>query len=138
MSVTLLLDGLDELRKALRDMPDALTNDALAIVATAAEDTATAVKAVYPNTVMDEGVFVVDRSQQYQAKFVVESRTSMAIWWEYGTANRTTQLGWNRGAEPAHPDQGLISIAKRNRARMTAALIALVQDAGFDVHESLA
>jgi hypothetical protein len=135
-SVNLFLDGLDELRKALRDMPDELTNDALAIVATAAADTASELRGVYPSGSMEDGVVVTDRSHQYQARFVVESRTPQASWWEYGTENRHTQQGWNRGSEPAHKDTGLVSIAKRHRARMTAALIALVQAAGFNVTES--
>jgi len=135
-SVNLFLDGLDELRKALRDMPDELTNDAIAIVATAAADTASEIKTVYPTGPMREGVVVTDRSHQYQARFVVESRTPQATWWEFGTENRRTKQGWNRGSEPAHKDQGLVSIAKRHRALMKAALIALVQSAGFLVTET--
>jgi len=135
-SVNLFLDGLDELRKALRDMPDELTNDAIAIVATAAADTASEVKTVYPTGPMRDGVVVTDRSHQYQARFVVESRTPQAVWWEYGTENRVTKQGWNRGSEPAHKDQGLVSIAKRHRVLMKAALVALVQSAGFMVTET--
>jgi hypothetical protein len=135
-AVNLFLDGLDELRKALRDMPDELTNDAMAIVATAAEDTASEVRSVYPAGPMREGVDVTDRSHQYQAKFVVQSHTPQANWWEFGTQNRHTQQGWNRGAEPAHKDRGLIAIAKRHRATMHAALVALVRSAGFMVTET--
>jgi Bacteriophage HK97-gp10, putative tail-component len=137
MSVNLFLDGIDELRKALRDMPDDLTNDAIAIVATAAEDAASELRSVYPNGPMRDGVVVTDRSQLHQAKFTVESRTDQAVWWEFGTQNRTTQKGWNRGAEPAHKDRGLVTIARKHRVTMRAALIALVQSAGFMVTEDL-
>jgi hypothetical protein len=135
-SVNVFLDGLDELRKALRDMPDELTNDAIAIVATAAEDTASELRGVYPDGPMADAVKVADRSHQYQARFVVQSPTKEAGWWEYGTQNRHTQQGWNRGAEPAHKDKSLGGIAKRHRAAMKAALIALVQSAGFMVTET--
>ena len=117
-------------------MPDELTNDALAIVATAAEDTASELRGVYPSGPMQDGVVVSDRSVQYRARFVVESQTEQAVWWEFGTENRTTQEGWNRGAEPAHKDTGLISIAKRHRVTMRAQLIALVESAGFHVTET--
>lgn len=136
MPVNLFLDGLDELRNALRDMPDQLTNDAIAIVATAAHDTASDIKGQYPSGPMRDGVVVVDRSAPYRARFVVESRTAQAVWWEFGTQNRVTQQGWNRGAEKAHPDQSLIRIAKFYRARMHAALVELVRSAGFTVTET--
>lgn len=135
MSVHVLLDGLDELRQALRDMPAELTNDALAIVASAADDTASEVRSVYPSGPMRNDVVVVDRSRQHQARFVVESRSEAAVWWEFGTENRTTQQGWNRGAAPAHPDVAVLAIAKRHRAPMRAQLIALVERAGFTVTE---
>jgi len=136
MPVNVFLDGLDELRKALRDMPDELTNDAIVIVLTAANNTASQVKAAYPSGPMRDGVSVTDRSVQYQAHFVVESDTDEAVWWEFGTQNRHTQQGWNRGAEPAHPERGLIGIAKRERAAMHAALVELVRRAGFMVTET--
>ena len=113
--MSVLLDGLDELRLALHDMPDALTNAALEIVATAAADTAAEVKTVYPTAAMRDAVVVSDRSEPYKARVVVESRTPQAHWWEWGTENRHTQQGWNRGSEPAHPDRGLVGIAKRHR-----------------------
>jgi hypothetical protein len=134
--MSVLLDGLDELRKALHDMPDELTNAALAIVATAAEDTAAEVRTVYPTGPMRDQVVVSDRSEPYKARFVVESRAPQAHLWEWGTQNRYTQQGWNRGAAPAHKDHGLVSIAIRHRARMKAALIALVESAGFEITET--
>jgi hypothetical protein len=136
VSVTLLLDGLDDLRKALQDMPDALTNDAIGIVAGAAHDCADELKTVYPPGPMADHVVVEDRSQQYQARFVVESTTEQAVWWEFGTQNRQTQQGWNRGSEPAHPQRGLISLARKHRVTMRAELVALVQEAGFDVRDT--
>lgn len=133
MSANVFLDGLDELRKALHDMPDELTNEAIAIVATAAADTASEIKTVYPAGPMRDAVTVSDRSGPYLARFVVESPTAEASWWEWGTENRHTQKGWNRGSEKAHPDQSLVGVAKPHRAAMRAALIALVERAGFTV-----
>jgi hypothetical protein len=136
VSVNLFLDGLDDLRKALRDMPDELTNEAIGIVAGAAHDCAEELKSVYPPGPMAAHVIVEDRSRQYEARFFVESQTDQAVWWEYGTQNRQTQQGWNRGAEPAHPQQGLITLAMKHRATMRRELVALVQEAGFDVRDT--
>jgi hypothetical protein len=133
MSVTVDLDGINELTKALRDMPAHLTNEAIVIVLSAANDTQDELKRVYPDGPMSQAVHVEDRSRQYQARFVVVSPTEQATWWEFGTQNRVTKKGWNRGSEPAHKDRGLLSIAKRNRKAMRAALVAMVVREGFDV-----
>lgn len=134
-SVTVDLDGIDELTQALRDMPDHLTNEAIVIVLSAANDTRDELKRVYPEGPMSAALHVEDRTRQYQARFVVVSPTEQATWWEFGTENRHTQKGWNRGKEPAHKDKGLLSIAKRNRRLMRAALVAMVQREGFDVSD---
>jgi hypothetical protein len=135
MGVTVDLEGIDELTQALQNMADHLTNEALEIVATAAADTMTELKSVYPDGPMRAAVHVEDRSVQYQARFVVVSPTDEAEWWEFGTQNRHTQKGWNRGAEPAHRDRGLLPIAVRHRKAMRAALVAMVQREGFDVSD---
>lgn len=134
--MSVLLDGLDELRLALHDLPAELAYEAMAIVGDAAEAAAAELRTVYPGEWMSAHVYVANRSEPYIARFTVLSQTSEAGWWEYGTQNRHTQKGWNRGAAPAHKDQGLGSIAKRHRIVMKAALIALVRAAGFDVTET--
>ena len=133
-SVMVAFEGLDELRKALRDLPDELEAQARVIVEDAANKTAGELLAAYPHYgALHNGVHVVDKSSKLQARFVVESRSHEASWWEFGTQNRHTQKGWNRGAAPAHPGQGLVPLAGRNRRAMRGDLVALVRANGFDV-----
>lgn len=139
MGVKVNLEGLGTLREALMKMPETLRAEASAIVERAATDSADRLLAVYPqkNGALQQGVYVVDKSTQWTAKWAVESRSKEAEWWEFGTQNRHTQEGWNRGSTPAHKDQGLISIAKARRRAMVAELIAFVREQGFVVTEGL-
>lgn len=134
-SVWVLLEGLDELRKALRDMPERLHANADVIVANAAWDTARELLSVYPgNGPLRRGVVVEDRSSALQSRHVVVSRSREAEWWEFGTQNRRTQKGWNRGAAPAHAN-GLIALARPHRKDMRRQLIEMLRGEGFAVHE---
>ena len=138
MGVRVNLDGLGTLREALMKLPDELESGAAAIVERAARDTGDRLLAVYPgHGALRAGVHVVDKSTALTARWRVESRSQEAEWWEFGTQNRVTQQGWNRGSTPAHRDTGLISIAKSFRRRMVAELIEYVRGYGFAVTEEL-
>lgn len=136
MGVRVNLDGLGTLREALMKLPAELEAAASRIVEHAATDTAARLLGVYPgHGPLRAGVHVVDKSTQWTAKWRVESRSAEAEWWEFGTQNRHTQQGWNRGSTPAHKDTGLISIARTRRRQMVAELIDFVRDQGFIVTE---
>lgn len=136
MGVTVNLEGIGTLREALMKLPDELEAGASRIVERAARDTAERVLAVYPgHGPLRAGVHVVDKSTTLKAYWRVESRSREADWWEFGTQNRRTQLGWNRGSTPAHRDQGVLAIGKARRRSMVAELIAYVRGHGFTVTE---
>lgn len=133
-SVMLLLDGLDELRKALTEMPEAYRAEADRLVEDAAQNTARDLLAVYPgHGPLRNGVFVVDKSTRLQSRWMVQSRSRQAKWWEFGTQNRVTQKLWNRGAAPAHKDTGLVSIAKRWRKWLHEQLVEMLKSKGWEV-----
>ena len=135
-SLVLALEGIDELRKALRDLPEDLAREARGIVEDSAYDTARDLLAVYPGRgPLRNHVFVVDRSEKLRERWVVESRSAEASWWEFGTENRATQRGWSRGSAPAHEGQGLLSISKPHRRSMIARLYEVVRAAGFQLRE---
>jgi hypothetical protein len=53
------------------------------------------------------------------------------------TQNRITAKGWKRGAGPAHPDRGVIGIAKKHRAAMYRLFTPLLERLGFSVSGSV-
>jgi hypothetical protein len=132
----LVLDGLAELRAALRALPEELRSDGAKIVDDAAEVTAASLKQSYPlgdTGNLRGGVSIATEHTPHGTIGIVRSRSPHAHLWEFGTQNRTTRQGWNRGRSPAHHNQGLVGIASRNRRRKQARLIDLVRRAGFEV-----
>jgi hypothetical protein len=63
----------------------------------------------------------------------VKSTSPHAHFWEFGTQNRTTSKGWNRGKLKDQYNRGLVGISIRERAKLNAKLVELVRKAGFDV-----
>ena len=135
------LQGLAELRAALRQLPADLAREAGAIVTAHAEEAGRAVREGYPEgpTGNLRHRVTVDAQQAglFSAAAIVRSRAPHAQLWERGTKARRTDRGWNRGRMP-QPPAGERAIPKfsRARAKMRAALIDLVRRAGFEVHES--
>jgi len=131
MGVTLQWEGLDEFRAALRALPAQLEAEATTTIDGAAQTTADRLTAAYPDKTgeLRAGVSV----QKFSMSAIVVSASPVAHLWEFGTQVRETQKGFNRGAEPAHYNLGLVGIAEQERREMYADLIAIVEEAGFDV-----
>jgi hypothetical protein len=136
MSVKVTWDGFAEFTEALGALPVALTDQARASVAAAADATQTETVAGYPTKSgrMRAGVKKVEDTSK-PAVYAIEVRSTApeAHLWEYGTQDRATQQGWHRGSEPAHPDQSLIAISHTHGPTMQAELAALLTSAGFQV-----
>lgn len=133
MSARWTWSGLDELMRTLAAAPAEYMDEATTIIRGTAEETKRELLVAYPPTdgPMRRGVRVIDKSTKTLVRFDVLSASKEATWWEYGTQNRHTQQGWNRGAEAAHPNTGLISIAIRRRRLMISRLIEMVERTGL-------
>jgi hypothetical protein len=127
-------EGLDELKDKLRQLPRELGGEAGDIVVKYAEIAETSLRQVYPPGELRNNVRLEVERSPFGAIVLLQSLSGFAHMWEYGTKVRKTQKGWNRGAEPAHPDAGVISIAMRWRRRMVQDLIALLRRAGLVVN----
>jgi hypothetical protein len=133
MGATVVIDGLDEFRTALGTLPEDLTAAAVQAVVNAGNDATAALVAAYPlgndelRSKVRAPVVVVNR---FGVQSTVVSGSKFALPWEHGTQVRHTQRGFNRGAEPAHPDKGLTTIAPKRRAQMNAELVDLIIEAG--------
>lgn len=137
MSSRLELKGLDELRRALRDLPEDLADEAGAIVLAHAEQAQQDIVRGYaegPTGNLKRGVVVERNRSKFGSRAIVRSRAKHAHLYEFGTGRRQTQQGWNRGSMPkALAPNAMIPKVIRARRRMTEALIGLVRKAGFQV-----
>lgn len=157
MSVRLKMDGLAELRAALRALPDDLAQEAAAIVQAQAEYAQQQIVAAYPErtTNLNPGPTRKSRwfppgilkarvtstrepgAARFGARAVVRSRAPHAWLFENGTKPRQTRNGASRGRMPVAPEsERMIPIAIRRRRVMVQALIDLVRRAGFNVETS--
>jgi bacteriophage HK97-gp10 putative tail-component len=130
------LNGLSELRAALRSLPADLAQNAAEFVDEATQHTASSLRQAYPlgeTGKLRAGVQVSVTRTQFGVMGTVKSTSPHAHLWEFGTAVRQTRQGWNRGVSPSHHRDGLIPIAVRNRKTLNGHLVGLVRQAWFEV-----
>ena len=131
--------GFDEIRAMLAALPLELNREVRRAVERATESTARDLKTVYPGTDMQRYIRTSYQKTSGAVGLVgtVYSGSILAHLWEWGTADRYTQAGWFRGAEPAHPDRGLITLARRYRKQLHADVADILEQAGFTVTEAV-
>lgn len=137
MSSRLELKGMDEFRRALRELPEDLAQEASAIVLAQGEEAQRQIRTAYPQGPtgnLKRGVTVEHNTSKFTTRAIVRSRAKHSSLFERGTKPRRTSKGWNRGTMPEAPEsQRMIPIVIRRRRAMVAALIELVRRAGFQV-----
>ena len=148
--MAVVIDGLDELRKALLDLPDQLQAEAERVVLGAAESTASSVRAAYQQVRSPLDTYTVKGGIKKARKHLADSvevsgrtrETGAAVarvrvtaphakLYEYGTQTRQWENGKSTGAAPARPT--LIPIAVRERRSMVEDLIDIVEKTGLKV-----
>lgn len=138
MSSSFKLDGLNELRAALRELPQDLTSEASVIVLSNAREAQRGTQDGYPEGPtgnLIRGVTMeADHSGRLGVVATVRSRARHSHIFERGSVVRRTRTGANRGAMPEAPEaQRMIPRVMRRRRIMVEALKALVRKAGFVV-----
>jgi len=132
----IVLEGFEDFKAMLAQLPDTLAEEAEAIVEHYAEITASSIRQAYPigdTGKLRRGVKIQVLKRRFVAGRTVRSTSPAAHLWEFGTQNRVTRQGWRRGRMPAHKPEGLVAIAVRNRRAMVEALIAMLQKQPFEV-----
>jgi len=145
----LTLEGLDDLKEALKNLPPELVHEGTAIVHAHATEAARQIETSYPSTGtgnLKSHVVVDYESSEVHGLARVRSTARHAWIFEYGTAQRAwngstknRKRPWsgarkNTGAMPPHKNTAsFVDIAVRRRALMTNALIELVERAGLTV-----
>jgi hypothetical protein len=128
--------GLDELYAALRKLPADLAAEAVDLVDNTVEVTAASLIQSYPRGDTGNlrgGVKHSVTPSQFGVSGEVKSTSPHAHFWEFGTQNRKTSKGWNRGKLKDQYNRGLVGIAIRERAKLNKQLVELVRKAGFEV-----
>lgn len=136
----LRIDGLDELKEALRQLPAELAAEAADAIDNTVEVTAASLVQSYPRGDtgnLRNGVKHSVIRSDFGAVGEVKSTSPHAHLWEFGTQNRTTRQGWNRGKLEAQYNRGLVGISLRERKKLNEQLIGIVRKAGFVVTGSL-
>lgn len=131
-----VIEGLDELREQLRNLPSELTGEAAHIIEAAGNGAAAEVKGHYERVSGDlvDGVSVDFQRDQFAASASVKSAAKHAYIYENGTQVRHTNAGANRGAmPPAPPGRAFIPALIRARRRMYAQLEDLLKRNGLVV-----
>ena len=130
----LQLQGLEELRAALRKLPSELKAEARHIVDGAANGAAADIKAAYPVRTgnLRDGVSVEHTDPStFAAGAIVKNKSKHAWIFENGTQARHNALGANRGAMP--PGRVFIPTVIKKRRQMQDKLIDLVKRQGLQV-----
>jgi hypothetical protein len=136
----LTIEGLEELRAALRQLPQELADEAGPIVLTLAQYAADEMDQKYAahewTGNLRNGLSVTrdDAYIRFGARAVVKNRAPHAWWAENGTQIRKTSTGANRGAMP--PIHVFVPSAIRWRRAMVEQLKGLVRRAGLVVSDT--
>lgn len=137
MGVKLQMQGLMELRQALRNLPEDLTDEASAIVQAHADDAQARIVRAYaegPTGNLRRGVTKDHYKSRFTTNAIVRSRAKHAWLYERGTGARRTDKGANRGRMPEAPESNkMIPIVVKKRRQMVEALKIMVRRAGFQV-----
>jgi len=137
MGASLQFDGMDTLRDALRKLPTELRDEARGIVEELVDRAETTIRTQYDRVArtgnLARGLYVDRQTAAFGVNIRIRSRAKHA--WLYETGGRRgmrkTKRGANRGRLPA-PNL-FIPTAIATRKRIDAALIALLERAGFEV-----
>jgi len=142
----LAINGLEELRAALRQLPEALHTEAAVIVQAHAEEAYREIDAKYAEHDytgnLRRGLSVMQTfiGGRFATRWIVRNRAYHAYIVENGTelrqtlGKKTMKPGLSRGRmKPLHI---FIPIAMRKRRLMVSALVALVRRAGLHVSDA--
>ncbi len=130
------IDGLDDLRAALRDLPDRLAGEAGHLVEANGNAAAVEIRTAYlahrrSGNLADHVTAERQSTGRGAALVVIRSAARHAAIFEYGTQARHTDLGANRGSMPAA--HAFVPVVQRRRRALMQSLIGLLEREGLAV-----
>lgn len=135
-AVRVRITGLTELRAALVGWPASMGERMRPDVIRITREAAAQLVSAYPRGDtgnLRAGVKTKFRHRPTGTTGTVLSTAPHAHLWEYGTVNRRTQKGWNRGRMLAQIHRGLTAIKARQLRALRAIAIERLREDGFRV-----
>lgn len=133
MSAKFVLDGVAEMRIALRKLPYDLTDDTQEMIEHHAQRAVSRLSGAYPHRTGDlgTGIEVRTRPRQLVAGALVVNPDPHAHLFEHGTQARHNRIGANRGAMPA--GNVFVPIIMDERRQLYAEIVDLLGTVGITV-----
>lgn len=136
MSVQLKWSGLTEFLKEFGSIPQVLHEEGMAIIREETEGAAVEIAQAYGRA-RHTGRLASSVRTIYPASSlligIVKSVAPHSHLFEFGSKQRRTQSGANRGAMPKADPPITVPIARRRRSRMARRLVDLLRKHGFQV-----
>ena len=134
MSAQIRWSGLQELLRELNQLPEALRREGHQILVEEAHGTAAELVQAYPRRTgtLAARVRVIEGSSDVIGAAVVSASPHSHLW-HWGTDQRRTARGVNRGRMPKPNPEPLVPIARRRRLRARRRLVEMLERKGFDV-----
>lgn len=137
MSGRVQMTGLDALMRELTNAPEDIRTEARAIVREATEGAASEMAHRYP--VGKTGTLRRRVRTSYPSSValvgIAQNAAPHSHLYEFGTRQRQTSRGANRGSMPEARPEIVVPIAQKHRARMFDRLVDMLQRRGFQVSE---
>jgi hypothetical protein len=134
--VRLKIEGFDEFGLDLAKMPEEMTAEAQVIVWSAGRNAEQAIREAYPKGTgeLRKGMRVDYVDQARRVGAIVRNLSPHAHLFEYGTQERHTKAGLNRGRMP--PAHVFVPTVMRARRRMQLLLLEMIGRFGFRARAS--
>lgn len=134
MPARVVWTGLTEFLRDFGSIPERLHTDGMGIIREETEGAAVEIAQAYPRKT---GTLAKRVKTFYPSTTIlvglVRSMAPHAHLYEFGTKQRKTANGANRGVMPAANPEVVVPIARRRRARMARRMVDMLRRAGFQV-----
>jgi HK97 gp10 family phage protein len=130
-------DGLEDLIRKLTDAPREIREEGFAILKESTEQCAAEIAQRYPKKTgaMSRRLRTIYPSTQVLVG-VIQSTAPHAHLVEFGTQQRRTDKGYNRGKMPPADPQVVVPAAQKHRARMYQRIKEMLIAKGFELSET--
>lgn len=134
MSAKVQWQGLDEFLREFGAIPQHLHEEGMGIIREETEGAAAEISQAYPRKT---GTLASRVRTSYPSTSIlvglVRSAAPHSHLFEFGTKQRRTARGFNRGVMPKANPSVVVPIARRRRARMARRMVDMLRRAGFQV-----
>ena len=134
MSASVRWSGFSEFLREFGSIPERLKSEGMGIVVEETEGAANEIRQAYPRVT---GTLAKRVRTSYPSTSIlvglVRSQAPHAHLYEFGTRQRRTSKGANRGVMPAANPAVVVPIARRRRSRMARRMVDMLRRMGFQV-----